>query len=447
MAKNDNLKDFLTDVANAIRNKKGTTALINPQDFSNEIKDFTILKSQVKRMSITSNGTVTISPDSGYNGLSSVVITTNVESSGGTGGTGTRVSKGDVTFYDYDGTILYSYSKSEFLNLSSLPNLPTREGLTCQGWNYTLANAQSYVRKSSKLDIGATYITNDGCTRLYINIAAEGRMEVPLYINQTVSGGVVIDWGDGSDTETFSGTGNVSGTHNYANTGDYIISLRVTNGELKLGHNTDNNCVLGTMSVYVNMLQKVEIGSGVTKISDYAFDNCHSLAYVVIPNSVTSIGRSAFYGRVPLASIVIPNSVTRIGIQAFDNCYFISSIVIPNSVTSIGTQAFDSCESLASIVIPNSVTRIETETISNCSSLAYVVIPNSVTYIGDYAFKNCSCVAMYDFMSHTKVPTLYGVGAFSGIPSDCEIRVPAELADSWKNAQVWTNYADNIVGY
>ena len=37
MAKNDNLTDFLTDVADAIREKKGTTAKINPQDFANEI--------------------------------------------------------------------------------------------------------------------------------------------------------------------------------------------------------------------------------------------------------------------------------------------------------------------------------------------------------------------------------------------------------------------------
>lgn len=37
MAKNDNLKDFLTDVADAIREKKGSTDLINPQDFSSEI--------------------------------------------------------------------------------------------------------------------------------------------------------------------------------------------------------------------------------------------------------------------------------------------------------------------------------------------------------------------------------------------------------------------------
>ena len=37
MAKNDNLTDFLTDVADAIRAKKGTTSKINPQDFSSEI--------------------------------------------------------------------------------------------------------------------------------------------------------------------------------------------------------------------------------------------------------------------------------------------------------------------------------------------------------------------------------------------------------------------------
>ena len=36
--KQDNLTDFLTDVADAIREKKGTTEKMNPQNFSEEIK-------------------------------------------------------------------------------------------------------------------------------------------------------------------------------------------------------------------------------------------------------------------------------------------------------------------------------------------------------------------------------------------------------------------------
>lgn len=38
MSKQDNLTDFLTDVADAIREKKGTTEKINPQNFADEIK-------------------------------------------------------------------------------------------------------------------------------------------------------------------------------------------------------------------------------------------------------------------------------------------------------------------------------------------------------------------------------------------------------------------------
>ena len=38
MSKSNNLRDFLKDIADAIRLKKQSTAPVNPQNFSNEIK-------------------------------------------------------------------------------------------------------------------------------------------------------------------------------------------------------------------------------------------------------------------------------------------------------------------------------------------------------------------------------------------------------------------------
>ena len=48
----------------------------------------------------------------------------------------------DVTFVDYDGTVLYTYSADEFLALNTMPDNPSHSGLISQGWNSTLQEAQ-----------------------------------------------------------------------------------------------------------------------------------------------------------------------------------------------------------------------------------------------------------------------------------------------------------------
>lgn len=408
MAKNDNLKDFLTDVADAIREKKGTTDLINPQDFSAEIA------------SIQSGG----------------------------GGGAVAVSPKAVNFRDYDGTILHSYTKDEFLALTELPPLPTREGLICQEWNWDFADAVEYVTEYGVLEVGATYITDDGKTRLYITIAAEGRMDVPLYFSQTVANGVTVDWGDGSATETLSGTGNKNTTHHYNAIGDYVISLEVADGcTLGLGHKSSSYCVMGSVGdngkVYCNMLHKLEIGKGVTSIETYAFYYCYSLSSVVIPQGVTSIGSKAFYYCYSLSLIVMPQGLTSIGSTAFRNCKSLSSVAIPQGVTSLGGSAFYFCYSLSSVVIPQGVTSIGSSLFQECYSLSSVVIPQGITKINSYGFQYCYGVAYYDFSALESVPTLSNTNAFSGIPSDCKIIVPDALFDEWIAATNWSS--SNIV--
>ena len=61
MAKNNNLQDFLTDIANSIRTKKGTTGTINAQNFSSEIASIeTTGITPTGSIDITSNGTVDV---------------------------------------------------------------------------------------------------------------------------------------------------------------------------------------------------------------------------------------------------------------------------------------------------------------------------------------------------------------------------------------------------
>ena len=407
---------------------------------------------------------------------------------------GVAVSKApkDVNFYDYDGTLLHSYTVEQAQELTELPELPTQLGLICQGWNWSLEDIKAHNRA---VDVGATYITDDGKTRLYISIAAEGRMTVPLRFQQSIANGVTLDWGDGSATETFSGS-NIYISHTYASIGDYVISLEVTSGTLGLGVGSQNYCVMGGSGdsglVYCNMLRKVEIGSGVedtlrafsfmycmslesvtipnglTNISEYVFShcfslrsvvmpntvsfigdrvfhNCYSLARIVMPNSVTSIGAYLFYHCLSLASIVIPNRVTDIKNDMFSYCQTITSIAIPDSVTSIGSTSFGYCYSLNNITIPDGVTSIADSTFNYCQTITSIAIPDSVTSIGGYAFYNCKGIAFYDFTACTSVPTLSATSAFQSNSSDCEIRVPAALYDDWIAATNWSTYASQIV--
>ena len=317
-----------------------------------------------------------------------------------TGGGTTPGAPGDITFYDYDGTIITSWTLEELAAKTALPDYPSHEGLTCQGWNWSLADLKTTNRK---INVGAMYITDDGKTRIYIRLE-EGRTSPMLGV--CPNGTVTVDWGDGTTPDTLTGTSTTTvkwtPNHAYAAPGEYVIKLTVDgtmgfyggfsssmgSAILRYSSSNDNrNCV------YQNSVKKIEIGNGVTSIGGYAFYFCSSLASITIPDGVTSIEEHAFGSCYSLASITIPDGVTSIGGYAFNSCYSLASITIPDGVTSIGGYAFNGCSSLASITIPDGVTSIEGSVFDSCYSLASITIPDGVTSIEESAFNGCSSLA------------------------------------------------------
>ena len=391
--------------------------------------------------SITQNGTYNASDDSA-DGYSSVTV--NV--SGGGGGSGSMSDP--IRFFDYDGTLVASYSSVP----SALPSVPTHDKLTNGAWNYTLAQITTQFNAMGTCDVGANYDTVSGATEIDIELQ-EGRLHP--YLALAVNGTVTIDWGDNS-TSTSTGTSLTTRKsdihHEYAAAGSYTIKITKTSGT---GYSlycsstypllNKNSSTSGANRVYSNRVQSVRVGDDCA-IGNNAFYNCNSLASVSIPSGVTSIGSSAFYYCYSLASVSIPSDVTSIGGgSAFYGCYSLASVSMPSGVTSIDGSAFYQCYSLASVSIPSGVTSIGNSAFSSCYSLASVSIPNGVTSIGSNAFNSCYGMAEYHFKPTTP-PTLANTNAFTSIQSDCVMYVPAASLDTYKTANSWSTYASYMVG-
>ena len=185
--------------------------------------------------------------------------------SGGAYGNTYKVQEKDVNFFDYDGTLLYSYTADEFASLTELPANPshindiTWGGKTCgliaQGWNWTLDDAKTYVATNGGLTIGQQYVTDNGKTRLLIRLEDENKSPaMALCVNGTVS----IDWGDDTTPTTLTGTSITAvkwtSIHNYAHSGDYVIEIDVTSGTgfSFIGSSTSQiySCILTAQASY-----------------------------------------------------------------------------------------------------------------------------------------------------------------------------------------------------
>lgn len=431
MSKNDNLTDLLTDVADAIRAKKGTSDKINPQDFSSEIASIEV------------------------------------------GGSDVEIASSDITYYDYDGTVLYAYTWDEWIALGAEdyePPLPEHDGLICQGWTTLkpgIGSAPSWESDYTNrhLCFGAIYITDDGKTRLYIRVNI-GRQTIPLYFNQTVANGVTIDWGDGSSTETISGTGNKNTEHTYASAGDYVITLDVADGcTMFLGRNS-SIYVFGYVSTnqYGDVLRKAEMGKNVTKVGDYSLQDCYKLETITLPNSITSIGPNTFRYCYSLKHITMPDAVQSIGNFSFADCYSLKSVVMPIRTISGSSRIFENCRTLDNFSSLN-LGAVGSYSFNGCSALTKVSLFDnmdlmsyafcncySLTYIklkcdsiAASAFTGCASMKVYDFTPCTYVPTLANANAFNSIPSDCQIVVRDSLYDSWIAATNWSTYASQII--
>lgn len=290
-----------------------------------------------------------------------------------------------VKFIDYDGTVLYSYSVDDFINLSAMPANPTHSGLISQGWNWTLSDAITTVRRTGALIIGQMYITDDSKTRFYISITDQNNKSLRLCLS--VNGTVVIDWGDNTATSSITGVSTstlyYTDDHTYSTLGNYVITLTVNSGGLLYFGTASStgsifympSSVVGNTSItnaidyhtpVKNMLRKIEFGSNIG-FRTYAFNNYYFLETVTMPKITKK---------------------TELQSNCFANCYSLKCIVIPDIYTSIPSNAFSYCRLLTAVSIPNTIVNINSDPFTHCRSLSLFTIPVDVNISGMLVSEN-----------------------------------------------------------
>lgn len=202
MARIDTLSNFLTDVADSIREKTGNTEPIACEDFDTEIESISgggSANLQTKSVTITENGTTSVTPDTGYDGMSEVRITTNV----GGDTPPNYVIDGLVAWFDLDDEIGsdekwynkvgndYIYVKARKFGTSTTNPYRKSKGEPLENYGiFTFASSEDYYKEGYTIEIVATSYGKNSPSGVNAGASGDGHWFVTGNINGTSGIGI-----------------------------------------------------------------------------------------------------------------------------------------------------------------------------------------------------------------------------------------------------------------
>lgn len=383
----------------------------------------------VEQLNVTANGTYTAEEGKAY---SPVVV--NV---------GTRPSEPwkKVNFIDYDGTVLYSFTKADFIASSGLPANPSHERLVAEGWNWTRQQILDYMTAcpGGEVIVGQTYTTASGDTEM--DVVLKSRLSPVLGLG--VNGSVTVNWGDGN-SETVTGTSDTTRlnvNHTYASTGSYMITIHPDTAA------TTYKLISGS-SAYTCF------GDGTTKAGKYSYcagvkairfgerSGAHTGCFVDLVNleyvtmsKTTTLGNGLFSNNRLLKAVIFG----RTGGQGLSGC---TSLIAVSPFPGLN-QGVSGSAVMEHYCIAGTNINGTAGGLTGAYGITKLYFPATVTDIGSITYQNALYLTELHFYSTTP-PTI--VSSSFTLASDCIIYVPSASLNDYQTANNWSAFASQMVG-
>ena len=201
-------------------------------------------------------------------------------------------------------------------------------------------------------------------------------------------------------------------------------------------------------------LKEVVLEEGVEKIGDQSFYNCYNLNKIELPSTLKSIGGGAFYGCLGLTEITLPENLEEI--QGGFNPTFaytgIKKLVIPDNVTYIDSWSLLMMPKLEELYYGNRMETIyiPSPSISEYNGSQYVSKKSPLRKISIgrktkeilYNYYGEEFSSLKTIIVNAVIPPYCSYDFFEALPSDCNIYVPAESVEAYKDA--WYDVYDKI---
>ena len=172
--------------------------------------------------------------------------------------------------------------------------------------------------------------------------------------------------------------------------------------------------VIGDWQFQTTAITEFTIPSSVTSWGATNFKQCYYLENVygyealikkmIATNETYTISNNTFLDcnklNMPFTNGVIPEGITRIGDYAFDDCYGNGweNIILPNTLTNIGQNAFQGCKKIEKVVLGASFATWDShDGFKNCSSLKEVYMPATMTAIAGNVFNTSASNCVFYF--------------------------------------------------